>query len=413
MAFPQTIEEISEIMKVASRESLAIAPWGGGTKIGLGREPQKADVVICTRRLNRIIEYEPSDLVGIAECGISLRDFQKALSEKNQFLATDPPHIERGATLGGIIATNDSGPMRLRYGTIRESLIGIKVIRSDGIIIKGGAKVVKNVAGYDIPKLYVGSLGTLGIIVEGTFRLYPIPEASETLLISFPNIEVLHETVLIILNSPLVPSCLEVLNLPLVSAISEKLNLNLKEGYTLGVRIEGVERAVRDQVSRAKDICREKNGEGVLFEGKPEETLWQEIREFPWRVCGENRVVCKAGVLITDVSNVIQKLEGLSKASGFRIYTSARAGSGILIISIDSIGSSRDEILPMVETINSIRDFVTSLKGNLVVQEAPLSLKSQIDVWGEVGASINVMKKIKSLFDPNSILNPGRFVGGI
>src|SRR5581483_3512800 len=248
-----------------------------------------------------------SDLVGIAECGISLRDFQKALSEKNQFLATDPPHIERGATLGGIIATNDSGPMRLRYGTIRESLIGIKVIRSDGIIIKGGAKVVKNVAGYDIPKLYVGSLGTLGIIVEGTFRLYPIPETSETLLISFPNIEALHETVLIILNSPLVPSCLESLNPPLVSAISEKLNLNLKNGeYTLAVRIEGVERAVRDQVSRAKDICREKNGEGVLFEGKTEEILWDEIREFPWRICGENRVVCKAGVLITGVPSVIQ-----------------------------------------------------------------------------------------------------------
>jgi glycolate oxidase FAD binding subunit len=413
VAFPQTIEDISEIMKVASRDSLSIVPWGGGTKIGLGREPHRVDIVICTGRLNRIIEYEPSDLVGIAECGISLRDFQKALSEKNQFLAIDPPHIESGATLGGIIATNDSGPMRLRYGTIRESLIGIKVIRADGIIIKGGAKVVKNVAGYDIPKLYVGSLGTLGIIVEGAFRLYPIPEASETLLISFPNLEALHETVLIILNSSLVPSCIEVLNPPLVSAISEKLNLNLKEGYALAIRIEGVERAVRDQISKLKDTCREKDGEGVLFEGKTEEILWDEIREFPWRICGENRVVCKASVLITDVPSVIQKLEGLSKTSGFRIYASARAGNGILIISIDSISSPQEEILPIVETINSIRDFVTSLKGTLIIQEAPPSLKSQIDIWGEVGTSISVMKKIKSLFDPNSILNPGRFAGGI
>ncbi len=415
VAFPQTIEDISEIMKVASRDSLSIVPWGGGTKIGFGREPHRVDIVICTRRLNRIIEYEPSDLVGIAECGISLRDFQKALSEKNQFLAIDPPHIEGGATLGGIIATNDSGPMRLKYGTIRESLIGIKVIRADGIIIKGGAKVVKNVAGYDIPKLYVGSLGTLGIIVEGAFRLHPIPEASETLLISFPNLEALHETVLIILNSPLVPSCLEVLNPPLVNVISDRLNLNLKEEYALAVRIESVERAVRDQISKVRDICREKDGEGVLFEGKTEEILWDEIREFPWRICGENRVVCKAGVLITGVPSVIQKLEGLSKTSGLRIYASARAGSGILIISIeiDSTGLTQEKILPIVETINSIRDFVTSLKGNLVIQEAPLSLKSQIDIWGEVGASINVMKKIKSLFDPNSILNPGRFAGGI
>ncbi|MER3447362.1 MAG: hypothetical protein C4291_11210 [Candidatus Dadabacteria bacterium] len=416
VAFPETVEEVSQIMRAASRGSLSVIPWGGGTKIGFGREPHKVDVVICTGHLNRIIEYEPSDLVGIAECGISLRNFQKALSEKNQFLAIDPPHIESGATLGGIIATNDSGPRRLRYGTIRESLIGIKVVRPDGSIIKGGAKVVKNVAGYDIPKLYIGSLGTLGIVAEGTFRLYPIPEASETLLIRFPDLEALHEAVLIISNSSLVPSCLEVLNPLLVNVVSERLNLNLKRGeYALAVRIESVERAVRDQITKVKDICRGKNGEGVSFEGKTEETLWNEIREFPWRVCGENRVICKASVLITGVSRVLQNLEELSKTSGLRIYASARAGSGILIISIemDSMSLSQEEILLIVETINSIRDLVISLKGTLIVQEAPLSLKSHTDIWGELGTSINVMKKLKALFDPDSILNPGRFVGGI
>lgn len=416
IAFPKTVEEVSQIMEVASRKSLVIVPWGGGTKIGFGREPHKVDVVICTRRLNRIIEYGPADLVGIVECGISLKDFQKALGEKSQFLAIDPPHIESGATLGGIIATNDSGPRRLKYGTIRESLIGIKVVRANGSIIKGGAKVVKNVAGYDLPKLYVGSLGTLGIIVEGTFRLYAIPETSETLLISFPNLETLYETVLLILNSSLVPSCLEVLNPSLVNAISEKPNLNLKNGkYALAVRIESAEKAVRDQISKVKDICREKNGEGILFEGRPEETLWQEIGEFPWRVCGENRIICKASVLITDVPKVLQALEELSKSSNLKIYASARVGSGILIISIeiDPTTLPREKILYVVESINLLRALVISLKGSLVIQESPLSLKPQIDTWGEVGASINVMKKLKALFDPNSILNPGRFVEGI
>lgn len=416
VAFPETVEEVSQIMEVASRESLAIVPWGGGTKIDFGRGPHKLDVVICTGRLNRIIEYGPSDLVGIVECGISLKDFQKALKEKRQFLAIDPPHIESGATLGGIIATNDSGPRRLKYGTIRESLIGIKVVRADGSIIKGGAKVVKNVAGYDLPKLYVGSLGTLGIIVEGIFRLYAIPETSETLLISFPSLETLYETVLLILNSSLVPSCLEVLNPPLVNVISEKLNLNLQNReYALAVRIESAEKAVRDQISKVKDICREKNGEEILFEGKPEETLWQEIREFPWRVCGENRIVCKASVLITDVPKALQASEELSKSSDLKIYTTARAGSGILIISIetDSTSLQQGEILHIVESINLLRALVSSLKGTLVIQETPLPLKSQIDIWGEVGASINVMKKLKALFDPNSILNPGRFAGGI
>src|SRR3990172_2374960 len=132
VVFSETIEAISEIMKVASSEHLA------------------------------------SDLIATAECGVSLKKFQAELREKNQFLAIDPPHVELGATVGGIIATNDSGPKRLKFGTMRESLIGIKVVKPDGSIVKGGAKVVKNVAGYDLPKLYVGSLGTLGIIVEGT-----------------------------------------------------------------------------------------------------------------------------------------------------------------------------------------------------------------------------------------------------
>lgn len=414
VVFPETIEEVSQIMRVASRESLSVIPWGGGTKIGFGREPQKVDVVICTGRLNRIIEYEPLDLVGVAQCGIPLKDFQKTLIGKGQFLAIDPPHIESGATLGGIIATNDSGPRRLRYGTIRESLIGIKVVRADGSIVKGGAKVVKNVAGYDLPKLFVGSLGTLGVIVEGAFRLYAIPEDSETLLIRSPNLEIIHETVFLILNSSLVPSCIEILNPPLVNVISDKLNLNLKDGeYAVAVRIESVEKAVKNQISKLKDICREKKEEWISLEDKQEETLWHEIREFPWRAYAD-KIACKAGVLITDIPRVLQGLEELSKTSGLKVYTSARAGIGILVISIEigSTGLTGEEILSIAESINSIRNLVNSLKGTLVIQWAPLSLKSQIDIWGELGTPINIMKRLKALFDPNSILNPGRFIGG-
>lgn len=406
--FPKSVEEISEVMKVASSESLAVIPWGGGTKIGLGRELRKVDIVICTKNLNRVLEHEASDLVTTTQCGISLKEFQGVLGEKNQFLAIDPPHFESGATVGGIIASNDSGPRRLRYGTMRELLIGIKFVRSDGAIVKGGAKVVKNVAGYDIPKLYVGSLGTLGIIVEGTFRLYPIPELSQTYIFSFSNLELLQETVLSILNSSLVPTCLELLNPTLIGIISDKLNFNLGTGkYALAIRIESVERAVRDQISKVKDICGERGGEGILIEGRLEETLWEEIREFPWRKSGDNNAVCKVSVLITDVPRVFQVLEELSTNSGLGIYSSARAGNGILIISIEG------EMLPIIEATKSLCNLVSSLKGNMVIQDAPSFLKSQVDVWGEVGASIRVMERLKSHFDPNGILNPGRFVGGI
>ena len=418
VVFSETIEAISEIMKVASSEHLAITPWGGGTKIGFGRVPDKVDVIVCTARLNRILEHEASDLIATAECGVSLKKFQAELREKNQFLAIDPPHVELGATVGGIIATNDSGPKRLKFGTMRESLIGIKVVKPDGSIVKGGAKVVKNVAGYDLPKLYVGSLGTLGIIVEGTFRLYPIPEASKTYLATFPNLEIFQETVLSILNSSIVPTCFEVLNPDLISAISNNLNLNLKkEKYALAVRIESVEKAVREQISKVKQISEEKNGEGILLKGDIEENLWQEIREFPWRISCDNRTVCKASVLIADVPRVFQAAEELCKKSGLKIYISGRAGNGVLIFAIEverpfdyAQGSPQEEMLAVVEAIKSLRALVSSLKGTLVIQDAPISIKSQVDVWGDLGTSHKVMEKLKNLFDPYQILNPGRFI---
>lgn len=405
VVFPGTIEEISGIMKVASSATLSITPWGGGTKIGFGREPSKVDIIVCTGRLNRILEHEGGDLVATAECGTQLKVFQGIVKGENQFLAIDPPHEESGATLGGIIATNDSGPRRLRFGTMRESLIGIKLVRSDGYIVRGGGKVVKNVAGYDLPKLYVGSFGTLGLIVEATFRLYPIQESSETCLVSFPNLETSQDAVLSILNSPLIPTCLDVLNQRLLSAISDKLNLNLKKDwYAIAVRIEGIEKAVREQISKLEMISGEKKGEGILLKGDFEEKLWQEIREFPWRISEKNRTICKAGVLIADLAVVLRALDELEKESGLKVYVSGQGGTGVLIIAIEG------EILSIVKALKSIRALVNSLKGTMVIKEAPSSIKSQVDVWGEIGTSHKMMERLRSLLDPYRVLNPGRFV---
>ncbi|HKQ32127.1 MAG TPA: FAD-binding oxidoreductase, partial [Thermodesulfobacteriota bacterium] len=199
--FPGSVEQISEIMKAASRASACVIPMGSGTKRALGNRPSGADIVLSTGKLNRVIEHESADLVATTECGITLRDFNAGLGVKNQFLPVDPPHIAAGATVGGIIATNDSGPLRLRYGTSRELLIGMKVVRPDGSVFKGGSKVVKNVAGYDLPKLFVGSLGTLGIITEATFRLYPVPESSRTYLAAFESLGNAHDAVRTLIDS--------------------------------------------------------------------------------------------------------------------------------------------------------------------------------------------------------------------
>ena len=401
--FPENIEQISGIMKAASRAGASVAPTGSGTKRGIGNKPIGADILLSTRKLNRVIAHESSDLVATTECGIALSDLQSHLVGKNQFLPVDPPHVRGGATVGGIIATNDSGPLRLRYGTSRELLIGMKAVRADGGIFKGGSKVVKNVAGYDMPKLFVGSLGTLGIIAEATFRLYPVPESSETYIACFESVGEAHDTVRSLISSNLVLNALEHMNPRLAAGITERLGLGSDfNRYTLAVRIMNVSRAVSDQIKTVSSISQRNGGKGLIIEARNEEAFWHEVREFPWGSSDGAFAVLKAGVLISDVPRVFILLDELSDKYGIRARAAARAGNGIVIISIDGDSES------IVSSVNALRQFSESAGGSLVVREASPDIKPVLDVWGAVGSSLGLMKRIKSAFDPGNILNPGR-----
>jgi len=401
--YPENIEQISEIMKAASRAGASVVPRGSGTKRGIGNKPLGADIVLSTGRLNRVIAHESSDLVATAECGIALSDLQSYLGGKNQFLPVDPPHVRSGATLGGIIATNDSGPLRLKYGTSRELLIGMKAVRADGGIFKGGSKVVKNVAGYDMPKLFAGSLGTLGIITEATFRLYPVPEMSRTYIAGFESLDNAHDTVRSLINSNLVLNALEHMNPALAGSITEGLGLGSDcNRYTLAVRIMNVPRAVEDQVKTVSGISQENGGKGLIIEAQNEEAFWHEVREFPWRSSEQAGAVLKAGVLISDVPRVFLLLDELSDKYGIRARAAARAGNGIVIISING---DRE---PVINSVRELRGLSESAGGSLVVREASPDIKPALDVWGGMGSSLGLMKRIKSAFDPGNILNPGR-----
>ncbi|MEQ9619341.1 MAG: FAD-binding oxidoreductase [Deltaproteobacteria bacterium] len=403
--FPANIEQVSEVLRFAASESLSVIPAGSGTKLNLGNITEGADIVLSTKNLNRIIEHGASDLVATAECGTLLSEFQSRLREQNQFLPVDPPHLLSGATLGGIIASNDSGPLRLGYGTMRELLIGLKVVRADGTVFKGGSKVVKNVAGYDLPKLFVGSLGTLGIIAEATFRLYPIPESSRTCLVSFDNLDNSHESVMSLLKSDLVISSLEHLSPALASALGERAGIDVKgNSYTLAVRVMNVEKAVRDQMKTILDLCSKAGGSGVMVEGEKEEKLWEEIREFTSRLSGPGGTVARANVLITDVPGVFRLLEGFPERSGIEVYSSARAGNGVVAVSMDG------EREALVSSLKELRIFSEERGGSLVIWAADSNVKKRVGVWGNIGTSLGIMKRIKRNFDPENILNPGRLV---
>jgi glycolate oxidase FAD binding subunit len=403
--FPGTVEQVSEILKLATKESLSVIPRGSGTKISLGNKPVGADIVVCTKNLNRIIEHGASDLVATTECGISLNAFQAELNKENQFLALDPPHVAQNATVGGIIATNDSGPGRLRYGTAREFLIGIKVVKGDGSVFKGGSKVVKNVAGYDLPKLYVGSLGTLGIIVEATFRLYPVPEYSETYTASFSSLKNCQEAVLALLNSDLVLTSLELLNPELSRPITGRNNLSIKNnGYSLLICVRNVEKAVKDQMSTVENICHSHGGEGLVISGENEKNLWDDVRDFPQKLHNLDMVVCKSSVLVTQIPSLMEEIGRLSNKNSVKIRISTRAGNGISILAIEGKSDS------VKDALGKLRNFLTSIGGVLILQESPIDFKESFDVWGDIGSGLGIMRRIKTNFDPDNLLNPGRYI---
>lgn len=401
---PNNIEQVCAIMKLATKDSLSVIPQGSGTKSALGNKPDRADIILSTKKLNRIIEHGASDLVATTECGITLKKFQQELVKENQFLAVDPPHLNKKATVGGIISTNDSGPERLRYGTVREFLIGIKVVKADGSIFKGGSKVVKNVAGYDLPKLYVGSLGTLGILVEATFRLYPVPEYSETYIASFSDLQDCQKTIQSLLNSNLVMTSVEIINPELAASLAKKHNLDIDSSrYSLVIGISNVEKAVKQQIASVMKICDQNASSGILITGEQEQKLWEDIRNFPWKILKSNRVVMKAGILVTQTLKALEFIQSISGENGVKSYISARAGTGILIIAIKGNDSSKN-------IIQKLRGFISSINGHLTILEAPSEIKSSFDVWGDIGSGLGIMKRIKINYDPNNLLNPGRYI---
>jgi len=251
-ALPGTIEDTAALMKRASEQHLAVLPIGGSTELELGQPPERYDLALCTARLNALLEHEAADLTCSVQAGMPLAELQQRLATKSQFLALDPPNGEH-ATIGGILATNASGPQRLRYGAARDLVIGLRVVLGDGTIARSGGKVVKNVAGYDLNKLYIGSLGTLGIIVEANFKLIPRPEHEETLLISFDNVPAAMETVIDLLSSVVTPTAIELLDPTAQRSLPEQALQMLPEpSFLLAISFAGVAKAVTRQLGDAR-----------------------------------------------------------------------------------------------------------------------------------------------------------------
>jgi glycolate oxidase FAD binding subunit len=420
IVFPGSVEEVSGVLAACSAARAAVVPWGGGTHMGLGAIPPKVDVALVLTRLDHIIDHEPGDMTSTVQAGMTFGAYQGALGRHRQFLALDPSGADR-ATIGGILAANVSGPRRLRYGTARDLLIGERVVHADGTVTKGGAKVVKNVTGYDMNKLYVGSLGTLGVIVEATFRLYPLPPAERSWLAAFPTAGKAREAVGKILDSPLVPSALELLNQVAAAEVGRRSGVDPGKGAAvLAVAVASVPEAVEAQLRTAQRMGREAGGdEGQMLDGDAHDRFWTAVRDFdvgasgPGQAASDNvpGMILKASVLIARVADAVWQGESIAAKQGLRVAVISEAATGIVRYSFQADGA--DPFGRLAGAVAPLRAFAAEARGSLVVLRAPREVKAAVDVWGSVGDGFPLMRGLKEQFDPGRVLNPGRFVGGL
>ncbi len=400
LVYPANLDEVSAILRVANEEVASICPWSQGTKIVIGNIPKSLDIILFTSRLNNVIEHDQGNLTVTLEAGVKLSELQSLIKDKKQFLPLDPMFSSR-CSIGGVIASNSNGPRRLRYGSVRDLLIGIKAVLPTGEGIKAGGKVVKNVAGYDMCKLFVGSFGTLGIITEATFKLYPLPEVEKTVLLSFENSAQAFEFISRLLESVVLPSSLEALNYSTIKVLSKKIDISFMENTCcLVIRLEGFEESVKRECD---EIQKMGIGYARILEGPEQEGFWTELSDFPYLVGSNFRFKVSAPTSIT--FDIFNKVDEYSKNLGVSISLISHAGSGIVYGFL-----STEEVDKLIQFINELGSHVAEAGGYFVVESASTEIKHKVNIWGHLPGGVEIMRKIKGSFDPKGLMSPGRLL---
>src|SRR5215470_12504833 len=384
VAQPANEQQLATLLSCANEAGMAVIPRGGGTKLGWGNPPRSADMVVSTARLKRVLEHAWADLTVSVEAGCTFETLQEKLAEHGQRLAFDGLWPQR-ATVGGILSTNESGALRVRYGSLRDLIIGLTLALPDGTLASSGGKVVKNVAGYDLPKLTTGAFGTLGIITRAIFRLHPLPHSTRTFSFAAANPRDAERHILAIQDSRLAHTALEV------------------RGESAGqifvdILFEATEAGLAAQESQLRTLVGES---GVERSGKES---WS-AREGLWSPPFENAVVAKLSVLPSEIAKTLRLMEEIANPRSVRFRYVVQA-TGLGALRLEGEWSSLEAV------VERVRSELESSGASLVVLHRPAALES-LDAWGASGDAIVLMRAVKQQLDPKSTLNPGRFVGGI
>ncbi len=387
---PASLDEAEEAVREIARDGLRLAFVGGGTELDLGAPPSALDAVLYTTGLGRVLEYAPLDQIVTVEAGVPLAALQARLRGEQQMLALDPPWAER-ATVGGVVATNAFGPRRTRYGAVRDLIIGVTLVRADGTRAKGGGKVVKNVAGFDLPKLMVGSLGSLGLIGTVTFRLHPLAETSSTVL--FPQVTPVAAGRLV----------LEMYAAQLEAGAVAALWTD--RGVEVGCRFEGFEAGVRQQRDRLSSIAQKLQMPAEVLDGSSADGFWRRhtaAREAP------------ASLRAKIASQPAESPQAAAEAWAI-LREALQAPRAVLYptLGLGFVAGDVPEAGALILAIARARAALALHGGHLILHAAPAQVRGQTDVWGPAPAATFLFRRLKDALDPEHRLAVGRLVGGL
>jgi glycolate oxidase FAD binding subunit len=383
MVEPATEQELASVLRLASEAGLTVIPRGGGTKLNWGNPPARADLILSTSRLNKIIEHAWADLTVSAEAGCTVEQLQNTLAQHGQRLALDALWPAR-ATVGGVLSANDSGALRLRFGALRELIIGVTLALSDGTLASSGGKVVKNVAGYDLQKLATGALGTLGVITRAVFRVHPLPRISRIFSASTQTFEESQHILNAVQDSKLAHAALQVRSAGDAAPLVDVL-------------FEGTEAGIAAQEAQLKKLLAPHT-----FADSPS-TVWNS-RQVLWND-SDSAAITKVSVLPAEIARTLNTVQRLGTQHHARRQAIMEA-FGIGWLRLD--GSPED----LSSVLQELRTQLEAKSGSLMLLHRPAALPP-FDAWGSVGDALPLMRAVKRQLDPKNTLNPERFVGGI
>jgi glycolate oxidase FAD binding subunit len=385
---PGTEHELAAVLALANEAGVAVIPRGGGTKLDWGNPPKRGGIVLSTLRLNRVLEHAWADLTVTVEAGCTVQALQNTLGQHGQRLAVDALWPDR-ATIGGLLSTNDSGILRLRFGGLRDLIIGVTLALPDGTLARSGGKVVKNVAGYDLPKLATGAFGTLGVITRAVFRLHPLPWAASSITCVTDRVPGAQRLLASLLDSNLAYSALQT---RFVSTSEREVSIDLL--------FEGTDSGRETQIARVRSFA------DSISVSEANSSVWQarESLHSDAVAASSSSVLVKMSARPADAMNAIADLRTIC-ANRATFETAVQAtGLGTILLKADA-----GQLRPILE---NFRKRMESAGGSMVILGSSPATKG-LDAWGDPGDAIGVMRALKKQLDPKDTLNPGRFVGGI